>query len=130
MSLLIYKMFNNINMNFFNAQFLILIGIIIVIYFLYKEINFLHKKINKLQDLIENKSINSNINLSNNFIENIDPLLFKDLFYLEIIDLSNNRLKKIILGLFHGLPYIKTVNLKNNHNIFLEKVYKNINFVL
>lgn len=54
-------MFNNINMNFFNVQFLILIAIIIVIYFLYKEINFLHKKINKLQDSVENKNKNSNI---------------------------------------------------------------------
>ena len=56
MSLLIYKMFNNINMNFFNVQFLILIAIIVVIYFLYKEINLLHKKINKLQESIETKS--------------------------------------------------------------------------
>ena len=52
-------MFNNINMNFFNVQFLILIAIIIVIYFLYKEINFIHKKINKLQVSIDNKN-NSN----------------------------------------------------------------------
>ena len=51
-------MFNNINMNFLNPHFFILIGIIIVIYFLYKEINFLNKKINKLEKIIESKNIN------------------------------------------------------------------------
>ena len=70
MSLFIYKMFNNINMNFFNAQFLILIGIIIVIYFLYKEINFLHKKINNLHKLIEETHVKSIIPIKSVILDN------------------------------------------------------------
>jgi hypothetical protein len=62
--LLIYKMFNNINMNFFNAQFLILIAIIVIVYFLYKEINFIHKKINKIQLLIDEKPKTINLEQS------------------------------------------------------------------
>ena len=57
-------------MNFFNINFLILLGIIVVIYFLYKEINFLHKRINKIELSIECPELNikSNLEINNKFI--------------------------------------------------------------
>jgi hypothetical protein len=92
-------------MVFFNAQFIIIIGIIIIIYFLYKEINLLHKKINRLEldvlnnNLISNNIIPSNIIPSNTIPSNIIPSntipsntipINKNIIYMETNNISSS----------------------------------------
>ena len=69
-------------MAFFNAQFIIIIGIIIIIYFLYKEINLLHKKINRLELDILNNNLISNTIPKNTIPSNTIPSN-KKIIYLE-----------------------------------------------
>jgi len=82
-------------MVFFNAQFIIIIGIIIIIYFLYKEINLLHKKINRLEldvlnnNLISNNIIPSNIIPSNTIPSNTIPIN-KNIIYMETNNISSS----------------------------------------
>jgi Leucine-rich repeat (LRR) protein len=101
-----------------------------------ENIDLSYQKINRIEyDTFYGLKNIKTLNLSNNEIDTLDPILFKDLFLLENIDLSNNKLNKIIPGILHGLPYIKNINLKNNKNLLLENFeknnyLKNINFIL
>lgn len=98
-------------MGFFDYKFMILLGLTLVIYFIYREIELLHSKINTLEDQIKSVDIKLLTNAVNNSINKIESPSVKQL------ETNKNVVKKIEPVV--SIP--KVINIELNNSLEIPK---------